>query len=188
MDHDLDAPSLWVRRWAALISDVAGGAVLDLACGRGRHARHLAALGYAVTAVDRDAGALASLEGVRGVHTLCADLEAGPWPLAQRRFAGIVVTHYLHRPLFPRLLEALDAGGVLIYETFARGNEHYGRPSNPDYLLRPGELLEAFGSLLTVVGFEQGRVTAPKQAVVQRLCAVRALAAGDVALDTPASG
>jgi len=173
MIHDLETPSPWVRRWAALIPR---GAVLDLACGRGRHARHLASLGHEVLAVDRDRDALAALAGVPGVQTLCADLEAAAWPLPGRRFAGIVVCNYLHRPLLPRLADSLEAGGVLIYETFAAGNERYGRPSNPDFLLRPGELLEAFGAL-TVVAFEQGQLAVPKPAVVQRICAARAGAA-----------
>lgn len=147
--------------------------MLDLACGHGRHARFLAAADWRVTAVDRDAAALAALADHAGIETLVADLEAGAWPLAGRRFDGIVVTNYLHRPLFPRLVEALEADGVLICETFMRGNERFGRPSNPDFLLRPNELLEAFAGPLSVVAFEQGEVLLPKPAVVQRLCAVR---------------
>lgn len=171
--HDSPAPSPWVQRWARLIPP--GGEVLDLACATGRHARLLAGLGHRVLALDRDAAALSSLEGVANVSTLCADLENGtPWPLAGRQFAGVVVTNYLYRPLFPRLLEALGAGAVLIYETFAQGNESFGKPSNPAFLLRPAELLQAFGTELTVVAFEQGRTPRPKPAVVQRLCALRA--------------
>jgi SAM-dependent methyltransferase len=165
------APSEWVRRFSTLIPH--SGPVLDLACGSGRHARLLAALGHAVEAVDRDAGALAGLASMPGVSVHQADLENGLWPYAGRRFAGIVVTNYLHRPLFPLLIEALQEGGVLIYETFMLGNERFGRPSNPDFLLRPGELLDAFVPQLTVVAFEQGEVAQPKPAVVQRLCAVR---------------
>jgi SAM-dependent methyltransferase len=182
MPHDLETPSPWVQRWAALIPKAARSTVLDLACGRGRHARHLASLGHPVLALDRDREALAALAGVPGVQTLCADLEAAAWPLPGRRFAGVVVCNYLHRPLLPRLADSLEPGGVLIYETFAVGNERYGRPSNPDFLLRPGELLEAFGSALTVVAFEQGLVSSPKPAVVQRLCAAHAPAA-TLALD-----
>lgn len=166
----LPVPSAWVRRFAPLIVDE--GAVLDLACGAGRHARFFADGGWRVTAVDRDAQALAGLRGHVGVEVVEADLEAGDWPLGLRRFDGIVVANYLHRPLFPHLLAALAEGGVLIYETFMLGNERFGRPSSPDFLLRPGELLEAFGSL-QIVAFEQGEVAMPKPAVLQRLCAVR---------------
>lgn len=166
-----DEPSAWVRRFAPLIAP--GGAVLDLACGHGRHARYLAGRGHAVEAVDRDAEGLAHLAAVPDVTTRQADLEGGPWPYAGCRFAGIVVANYLHRPLFPRLIDALEEGGVLIYETFMIGNERFGRPSNPEFLLSPGELLEAFGRQLVVIAFEQGEVARPKPAVVQRICAAR---------------
>lgn len=165
-----DQPSAWVERFAGLIAP--GGAVLDLACGHGRHSRHLAGRGYLVEAADRDADSLASLSGLRHIATRLADLEQDPWPYAGRRFDGIVVANYLHRPLFPHLVEALAEGGVLLYETFMLGNERFGRPSNPGFLLRPGELLEAFGARLHVVAFEQGEAAQPKPAVVQRLCAV----------------
>src|SRR3972149_1872720 len=112
--HDLDLPSPWVCRFAPLIR--AGGVVLDVACGAGRHARYLAGLGYRVEAVDRDAGALLELAGVSGVTTRHADLEKGPWPYSGHQFDAIVVTNFLHRPLFPRLLEALAGGGGLVYE------------------------------------------------------------------------
>ncbi len=172
MDHDLKTPSPWVVRWASLVPP---GDVLDLACGNGRHARYFSAMGHAVIAVDRDAKALEALRDVPRVEPLAADLEGdAPWPLAGRRFAGIVVTNYLHRPLFARILESLAPGGALIYETFARGNERFGRPSNPAFLLNPDELLEAFGDALSVVAFEQGIVTQPKPAAIQRLCALRA--------------
>jgi SAM-dependent methyltransferase len=168
MSHDLDAPSDWVRRWAPLIP--AGGRVLDVACGSGRHARWLAGLARRVVAVDRDAQP--ALAGVTGVQAVVADLESGPWPFEGERFDGVVVTNYLHRPLFPRLVDALADGGVLIYETFAAGNERYGRPSNPDFLLQPNELLERTRPL-RLVAFEQGRIERPKPAVIQRICAVR---------------
>lgn len=158
----------------------AAGIVLDVACGSGRHSRFLAGLGLEVEAVDRDPEVLAGLTAVPGVTVRQADLEGGPWPYADRRFAGIVVCNYLHRPLFPRLIAALADGGVLIYETFMAGNERFGRPSNPEFLLRPDELLEVFGNQLRVVAFEQGEVVLPKPAVVQRLCAVNA--AGPVLL------
>lgn len=146
--------------------------MLDLAAGNGRHARYFAGRGHPVEAVDRDAGALASLAGIAGIHARCADLENGPWPYPDERFAGIVVANYLHRPLFPALLAGLAAGGVLVYETFAVGNERYGRPSNPDFLLRPGELLEVCRGRLRVVGYENVTVTHPKPAIVQRVCAI----------------
>jgi SAM-dependent methyltransferase len=170
-DELLAAPSVWVQRFAPLIP--AGGEVLDLACGRGRHARLLATLGYRVEAVDQDEQALAELAGVPGVLVRRADLEGGPWPYFGRAFDGIVVTNYLHRPLLPNLLAALAEGGVLIYETFMTGNERFGRPANPAYLLRSGELLELVRRRLTVVAFEQGEVEAPRPAVMQRLCVCR---------------
>jgi SAM-dependent methyltransferase len=172
MPHGNLDPSPWVLRWSPLIAP--GGAVLDLACGAGRHARLLAARGHPVLAVDRDRALLDALAAVPGIEPFYADLENGaPWPLGARRFAAIIVVNYLYRPLFPRLAAGLDAGGVLVYETFAVGNERYGRPSNPQFLLRSAELLDAFRPSLSVVAFEQGRVTRPKPAVIQRLCALR---------------
>ena len=168
--HALDAPSPWVRRWAGLIAP--GGSVLDVACGRGRHLRYLRSLGFVVIGVDRDAAALEASAGLDGVQVRAADIEAGPWPFAPESFDGVVVANYLHRPLFPHLVGALRPGGVLIYETFAAGNERYGRPANPDHLLRPDELLDRVEPL-RVVAFEQGRVQRPWPAVIQRICAVR---------------
>jgi SAM-dependent methyltransferase len=167
-----DTPSSWVRRFAPLVP---AGEVLDLACGSGRHARLFAALGHAVLALDRDPQALASAAGA-GIATMPYDLEAdgAPWPFAAGRFAGIVVTNYLHRPLMPSLMASLAPGGVLIYETFAIGNETFGKPSNPNFLLRRGELLEhARAGALAVIAFEDGFVEQPKPAMVQRLCASR---------------
>lgn len=163
-------PSAWVRRWAPLLRS--GGAVLDVACGGGRHTRFLAGLGHPVDAVDRDPAAIAALSGLTGVTGLCADLEGGAWPYAGRRFAAVVVTNYLHRPLFPLLRAALAPGGVLIYETFAIGNEAFGRPSNPDFLLHPRELLGLAGEDMHVLAYENGYVERPKPAVVQRICAI----------------
>lgn len=164
-DHDIVAPSPWVVRWAPLITQ---GQVLDVACGSGRHSRWFLDRGIAVVAVDRMPQ---SIPGARFVH---ADLESGgAWPLAGERFAGVVVTNYLYRPLFSHLLASLAPDGVLIYETFMSGNERYGKPSNPAFLLRAGELLDAFGAL-RVLAFEQGRTATPKLAVIQRLCARRA--------------
>jgi SAM-dependent methyltransferase len=161
-------PAPWVLRFAPQVR--AGGPVLDLACGRGRHARLFLGRGHPVTAVDRDLSGVADLAAA---ERLQADLEDGsPWPLAGRRFAAVVVTNYLHRPLFPLLAAALEADGLLLYETFALGQERYGRPRNPDFLLRPGELLTAFPTL-RVAAYEHGLDPGP--AVRQRLCA----AAGD---------
>jgi SAM-dependent methyltransferase len=146
---------------------------LDLACGYGRHARYFAGRGNHVVAVDRDVAALAALAGEERIEARALDLEAGRWPLPGERFDAIVVANYLHRPLFPSLLAALADDGVLIYETFARGNEAYGRPSNPDFLLERDELLQVAARGLTVVAFEQGVVSAPEPgAVVERLAAV----------------
>jgi len=158
----LDAPSEWVVRWAPLVTR---GPVLDVACGAGRHARFFMKRKIPVVAVDRDTQVLPE-----GITFVKADLEDGsPWPFAGRRFGGVVVANYLHRPLFAPLAAALEENGVLIYETFMVGNERFGKPSNPNFLLRPGELLEAFGAL-TVVAFEQGTTG---NAVVQRICAMR---------------
>ena len=169
--HDLATPSAWVIRWADRIP--AGGRVLDIACGNGRHARFFAARGHPVEAVDRDPAKIARLAGIPGISARSADLEGGPWPYPGDRFAGIVVANYLHRPLFPHLLAALAAGGVLIYETFAAGNERYGRPSNPAHLLTPGELLDVVHGRLRVIAYEELHVSEPKPAVVQRICATK---------------
>jgi SAM-dependent methyltransferase len=163
--HELATPSAWIVRWAPLI---ASGTVLDLACGGGRHTRLFLERGLCVVAVDRE------VQSIPGARFVQADLESGnPWPFPGERFEGIVVTNYLHRPLFPRLLEALAPGAVLLYETFMLGNESFGRPSKPEFLLRSGELLDAFRALRPHA-FEEGPVTAPKPAVIQRLCAEKA--------------
>ena len=164
-EHDIVAPSAWVVRWAPLITH---GTVLDVACGGGRHSKYLLDRGLKVVAVDRKP------QAIPGARFVQVDLENGnPWPLPGERFEGVVVTNYLYRDLFPRILEAVAPGGVLIYETFMLGNERYGKPSNPEFLLRPGELLESFKGL-TVKAFEEGAVTEPKPAMIQRLCAVQA--------------
>lgn len=165
--HSSARPSAWVRRFAPLIKP--GGWVLDLAAGGGRHSRFLRDCGFAVCAVDRDVSALLPLAGM-GCEVRQVDLETGAWPLGTG-YEGIIVTNYLHRPLFPAICHALAPGGVLIYETFALGNERFGRPHNPDFLLRPGELLEAFAGL-AMVAFEQGEVTRPRRAAIQRIAAV----------------
>lgn len=169
--HDLTTPSLWVVRWADRVA--AGGRVLDLACGNGRHSRFFAARGHPVEAVDRDPAKLAALAGIPGISTRCADLEAREWPYPGDQFAGIVVVNYLYRQLFPHLLAALATGGVLIYETFAAGNERYGRPSNPAFLLAPGELLDVVNGRLRVIAYEDRYVSEPKPAMVQRICATK---------------
>lgn len=164
-------PSPWIVRFASLIPF--SGRVLDLACGTGRHACFLAGLGMSVLAIDRDAAVLAALRGVPGVTTAVVDLEQGGAPIPPERFAGIVVTHYLHRPLLPMILAALAPDGALLYETFATGQERHGRPANPDYLLRPGELLQVCCGPLRVVAFEQGEEAhAGGRRVVQRIVAV----------------
>ena len=164
--------SAWVARFAPLIR--AGGRALDLACGSGRHARHLAALGCEVEAVDRDAEALLGLTGAAGIAVRHADLEGGPWPYADGEFDAIIVANYLYRPLLPLIAAALAPGGVLLYETFGLGNQSYGRPANPDFLLAPGELLDlARATQLRVVAYEDGYTDTPKPAIVQRLCALR---------------
>jgi SAM-dependent methyltransferase len=166
----LDA-SPWVRRFAPLIP--AGGEVLDLACGAGRHARLLVQMDYRVEAVDRNDALLAALDGIEGITTRQADLEGGPWPYFGRAFEGIVVTNYLWRPLLPSLFACLEEGGVLIYETFMVGNERFGKPSNPEYLLRRGELLDLMHKRFNVVAFEQGEVEQPWPAVIQRIAVRR---------------
>ncbi len=160
-------PSAWVRRFAGLITP--GGRVLDVACGSGRHAVWLAEQGFAVTGVDRDADALQGLPA--GIAALHADLEGAAWPLPGRVFDGIVVTNYLWRPLWPALLGGLAPGGVLIYETFALGQQRFGKPSRPDFLLQAGELLQVCEDL-RVVAFEDGLEAEPARCV-QRIAAVR---------------
>jgi SAM-dependent methyltransferase len=168
--HGNGEPSAWLLRWAHLLPD--GGTVLDLACGGGRHTTWLAARGFRVTAVDRDADAVAPLRVVAEV--VVADIEAGPWPLQGRCFDAVVVTNYLWRPLWPAIGQAVAAGGWLVYETFAAGHERIGRPSRPDFLLQPGELLRVSQDLgLAVVAYEAGALTHPAR-IVQRVVARRA--------------
>ena len=166
------APSAWVRRFAPLIRP--GGRVLDLAAGGGRHTRLLLDMGFRVTAVDREVGGLRAFAGDK-CDIRAMDLEAGAPETALASlgddYDGIVVTNYLHRPLFPAIARALAPQGVVIYETFAIGNECFGRPRNPDFLLRPGELLEAF-AMFTTIAFEQGEVARPRPAVIQRIATV----------------
>jgi SAM-dependent methyltransferase len=167
--HSDIPPSPWVLRWASQIRP--GGAVLDVAAGAGRHGRLLARMGFEVDAVDRDAGLFG--DPPPRVRLLEADLEGGAWPYAGRLFDGIVVANYLHRPLLPLLVSSLEPGGMLIYETFAHGNERFGKPSNPAYLLAPGELLDAVRDRLRVVAYEDLTVAEPRPAAVQRIAARR---------------
>ncbi len=167
--HGTEAPSPWIQRWSPLIAP--GSEVLDLACGAGRHMRHLAGLGHRPLGVDRSEEALASASAWG--TPLQADIENEAWPLAGRQFGAVVVTNYLWRPLWPQILAAVQAGGVLLYETFAQGHETVGRPSRADFLLRPGELLQvAAQGGLRVVAYEDGFLRAPER-FVQRLAAVR---------------
>ena len=166
--HGPGAASPWVQRWSHLVP--LGARVLDVACGSGRHVRWFAARGCHVTGVDRDAAATQPLREVAEI--VVADVEAGPWPLAGRQFDAVVVTNYLWRPLLPLLAPGLADGGVLLYETFAAGNDSVGKPSNPAFLLQPGELLRAF-AMLRVVAYEDVFVATPPR-FQQRLAAVRA--------------
>ncbi|MGE0332965.1 MAG: class I SAM-dependent methyltransferase [Ramlibacter sp.] len=167
MTHATQEASAWVRRWSHLV--LPGGTVLDVACGTGRHMRWFARRGHRVTGVDRSPEALA--EAAQAGEVVQADIENGPWPFTGRLFDGVVVTHYLWRPLLPTIVAAVAPGGVLIYETFAAGNETVGKPSRADFLLRPGELLQACGAL-RVVAYEDGFADNPAR-FVQRIAAVR---------------
>ena len=168
--HPFDLPpSAWVQQWASAIRP--GGAVLDVACGSGRHSRLLARMGFEVDAVDRDPALFE--DPPPRVTLLGADLEGDDWPYAGRLFDAIVVTNYLHRPLLPLLAASLERGGMLVYETFAVGNERFGKPSNPAFLLQPGELLDAVRGKLRVIAYEDLTVGEPRPAALQRIAARR---------------
>lgn len=167
----LQPPSAWVRRWAPLIP--AGGQVLDVACGLGRHAVYLAGMGLRVTAVDADLTLSAAVRDTPGVSWLEHDLEADAWPFTAAAWQGVLVSNYLHRPLFPHLLDALAPGGVLIYATFAHGQQHFGRPRNPQHLLMPGELLEWVRGSLRVIAYEDVEERQPVPARRQRIAALK---------------
>ena len=156
-------------QWAGLIAPEV--AVLDVAAGGGRHSRFFADRGHRVTALDRDTSRIAAHAGIEAVQ---ADLENGsPWPLAGRAFGAVVVTNYLHRPLFPALLDALAPGGVLLYETFMEGNERFGEPRRPAFLLKDGELLDLVRGRLSVTAYEARMISEPRMAMVQRIAARR---------------
>lgn len=165
--HGTESPSPWLQRWTHLIAP--GSRVLDVACGAGRHMQWLAAHGHTALGVDRNAEALAIARTFGEVTQ--ADIENGPWPFPGQTFGAVVVTHYLWRPLLPVIVQSVAAGGVLIYETFAAGHETVGKPSRPDFLLQPGELLQATQGLRTVA-YEAGFETAPER-FVQRIASVR---------------
>jgi SAM-dependent methyltransferase len=165
-------PSAWVTRFGVAVPE--GGRVLDVACGGGRHTRWFAARGHAVTAVDRDLAGVADLAHDDQVELVQQDLEDGSsWPFAGREFEAVVVTNYLYRPRLADIVAGVAAGGWLLYETFAAGNERYGRPTNPDFLLRPGELLDVVRGALRVVAYEDLVVERPRPAAVQRVAATR---------------
>jgi SAM-dependent methyltransferase len=163
--HGTEAPSDWVQRWTHLVP--AGGAVLDIACGFGRHMRWMSQHDHPVIGIDRaqDAVDAAATLG----EAVLADLESGRWPLPGRTFAGVIVTNYLWRPLLPVIVSSVAPGGVLIYETFAAGNETVGKPSRPDFLLQPGELLRICNGL-RIVAYEDGFLDEPAR-FVQRIAA-----------------
>jgi SAM-dependent methyltransferase len=173
MSEMTEPASPWVMRFAPMIRP--GGVVLDMACGRGRNARWLATHGWEVEAADLDPHALAGLQGIPGITALQVDLENSPWPFTSGEFDGIIVCRYLHRALLSHIPGSLKAQGVLIYETFMQGQEQYGRPRNPDFLLKHGELLNAFSPVMEVLAYEEGLITEPTPAILQRICAKRVI-------------
>ena len=167
---EISQPSAWVTRWISQIE--ARGMVLDVASGSGRHTQLLLDRGFRVVAVDLDIAAMTPLENRHDLELIQADLESRQWPFASACFDGIVVTNYLHRPIFPDLIASLKPGGVFIYETFAFGNAEFGRPSNPDFLLQPGELLTVVDGKARVIAYGDVYTKTPKPALIQRICAV----------------
>lgn len=169
--HGLGPASLWVQRWSHLVP--LRGTVLDIACGHGRHMKWFAEKGHPVTGIDRSPEATQAAADFG--EAVLADIESHPWPLMNgtqvRPFEAVIVTNYLWRPLFPVIAQSIAPGGLLIYETFANGNETVGKPSRPDFLLRPAELLTVFASL-RVVAFEEGFLENPPR-FVQRIAAMR---------------
>ena len=166
--HKSLSPSPWVLRFANLITN--GGPVLDLACGSGRHTRYFLAKGHLVTAVDRDLSKINDIDNDL-LTKIEADLEnVTGWIPPQNFFGAVVVTNYLYRPILTHLIKSLTRRGILLYETFSKGNEKYGRPISPEYLLEPGELLEAVRGHLKVIAYEDVTINQPKLACVQRIC------------------
>lgn len=171
--HGKEPPSEWVRRWSQLVKPQ--GSVLDVACGYGRHSYYFHQKNHPVALVDCAQSAVDSIAiPAPNCEKVVADIENGPWPFAGRQFDAVVVTNYLWRPLMPTLLASLAPGGILIYETFAQGNETVGKPSSPHFLMRPGELLEVCKDF-RVIAFEDGFLdatvdTSPR--FVQRIAAV----------------
>ncbi len=171
------SPSPWIVEHAACIPRA--GRVLDLACGSGRHSVWLAAHGYQVDAVDRDEQAVAHMQGMHNINVKIADIETGNWPESVELYDGIIVSRYLFRPLLQKLAAMLKPDGVLIYETFMEGNERYGRPRNPDFLLQPHELSTVYAPLLKIHAFWQGEVAGEVPAVMQRICAINSRSEAD---------
>jgi SAM-dependent methyltransferase len=170
-DHRCGPPSPWIKRFAGEIQPTSS--VLDLACGSGRHSLLMLELGHSVVACDIKLSSLGNLKQRDKLELVEADLENAPWPFPERQFAAIIVTNYLYRPLFPQILAALAPGGLLLYETFAAGNEQFGRPLNPDHLLNRGELLSGILTGLTIIAYEDVTISEPRPAALQRVCAER---------------
>lgn len=166
-----EEPSAWIVKYAPLINKK--GRVLDLACGNGRHAMWFAKYDFHVDAMDCDDQVTSNMVGINNINVIVVDVEASDWPQSDQRYDGLVVSRYLYRPLLQTLATMLNPGGVLIYETFMVGNERYGKPSNPDFLLRPNELFEVYSPLLSIVSFEQGEEEMPRPVVMQRICAIK---------------
>ncbi|MEG0938177.1 MAG: class I SAM-dependent methyltransferase [Comamonas sp.] len=165
--HGAQAPSAWITRFAQLVRPQ--GTVLDLACGMGRHTRYFSTSNHVLTSVDKAQEATQSVADI--AETITADIENAPWPLTGRSFDGVVITNYLWRPLWPQILDSVKPGGVLLYETFGQGNEAFGKPSRPDFLLAPGELLQVCAGW-TIVAYEHGQLRQPDR-VVQRIAAIK---------------
>ncbi|MBI06025.1 MAG: SAM-dependent methyltransferase [Rhodospirillaceae bacterium] len=168
-NHRHGRPSPWITRFASKIAS--GSKVLDLACGNGRHSRYLLRLGHTVTACDINISALTDIKDEARLEIIACDLENSPWPFGDRHFAAIIITNYLHRPLFPDVVATLAPAGLLLYETFAAGNEAFGRPRNPKYLLKRGELISGILDNLTIIAYEDVTIDTPHPACVQRVCA-----------------